>query len=83
MSDGPCHFCSRPGPLRAETGKDQVEEDVHVCEGCWDLLKDPATALPLIRGDLSISLRGTAPEAQLGRALNNFMERLSKFRRPG
>jgi hypothetical protein len=83
MTEGPCHFCSRTGALRAKPGEDQVEEEVYVCQGCWDLLRDPATALPLIRGDLSITLKGTVPDAQLSKSLNSFMERLSKFRRPG
>jgi len=81
--DGPCRFCSRPGPLRAEPGRDPVEENVFVCAGCWDLLKNPATALQLIRGDLSITLRGTVPEAQLERSLNDFMGRLAGLKKPG
>ncbi len=78
---GACAFCTRSGEVRA--GEGGAPEDVRVCGGCWKLLQDPATALPLLRGDLSVSLRGRVPEAVLKRSIDRFMETVSKFKRPG
>jgi hypothetical protein len=80
---GPCNYCGRAGPVRIKEGEDGAAEDLHVCDQCWKLLQSPATALPLIRGDLSISLRGTMSEERLKRTIDSFMERLSSMKPRG
>lgn len=70
-----CNFCSNPGEDRGDS--------VSVCASCWSLLKDPKTALPLIRGTVTMQLRGTMPKAELDRVVNEFMARISEWRRPG
>lgn len=81
--DGPCYFCSRSGKLRIRADENPYSKDVHVCDQCWKLLQNPATALPLIRGDLSVSLRGTMPEARLKATIDKYMEKLASLKRPG
>jgi hypothetical protein len=66
-----CVYCSSDGIQRGD--------DLYVCEGCWTLLQNPETALPLIRGHLSFTLRGQIPEDQLETMINKFMVKISKF----
>ncbi len=74
-----CLYCGAPGTLRA--GKqDGAQGDVHVCDGCWKLLKNPKTALPLIRGHLMLTLRGKVPPTQLEQDLNRYMEMISAWK---
>jgi len=75
---GPCWFCSRDGKLVAKKGDDGILEDVFVCGGCNKLLKRPETALPLIRGRLTLEHReGGAP---MKRRINRFMEGISGWK---
>lgn len=79
-----CHFCSRPrSELRVRASETEAGVDLHSCDRCWDLLKSPATALPLIRGNLAISLRGKMPGEQARAALDKFMARLAGMKKPG
>lgn len=76
---GGCEFCLRPGVQRA--GKeDGLEKPAFVCENCWKLLKDPRTALPLIRGNVSMNLRGTMPEKQLAEMANKFLDEIRTWK---
>jgi hypothetical protein len=71
-----CIFCHKDGKPRVEEGG----EDVAVCDFCWKLLKDPKTALPLIRGHLSLTQRGKSPAAQLEVRINQFMGKISNWK---
>lgn len=77
MSAHGCEYCGKPGRDRLGDGKSSV------CDGCWRLLRDPRTALPLLRGHMTLSLRGKVPEAELKRKVDAFMSEVSKWRRPG
>jgi hypothetical protein len=66
-----CEYCDNPGILRVE--KTDKQNEVHVCDSCWKLLKNPTTALPLIRGHLVLNLRGKIPENMLEEMINKFM----------
>jgi len=66
-----CLYCSRPAK--------QKGTDVAVCQACMVLLKNPATALPLIRGHLTMTLRGKLPEADLKIKIDSFMEMISSW----
>ena len=72
-----CEYCSGNGVVRTTT---KEHGDLAVCNICWTLLKNPATALPLIRGNLSMALRGSMPEPDLKRALDAFMAGISAFK---
>ena len=61
----------------------QIDENINICNNCWKLLQNPITALPLIRGDLSISLRGKMKDEDLQIAINKYMDILKDFKRPG
>lgn len=71
-----CMYCGKPGTRRIE------EADSSVCGKCWKLLQNPATALPLIRGHLTLTLRGTVPEDKLKLHIDKFMEQLATWKRP-
>jgi hypothetical protein len=75
---GSCEFCFKPGVKRAGS-EDGLEKDVFVCDGCWKLLKNPITALPLIRGNVTLSLRGKMSSKKLQEMVNHYMEDLSKW----
>ena len=74
-----CEYCNHEGILRVEKSTG-VDHDVYVCGYCWKLLQNPVTALPLIRGHLTLNLRGFAPKEQLDRILNQYMEMLSHWK---
>ena len=81
MTTGPCNFCNRAGPIRVSVDEEEsINEDIYVCNQCWKLLQNPATALPLIRGDLSISLRGKMPKAYLQKSIDAFIEKISEMK---
>lgn len=68
-----CMYCQKPGRVISE------ENDVVVCDKCNELLKDPKTALPLIRGCLSLNLRGVMNEKAAQQAINKFMAEISTW----
>jgi hypothetical protein len=74
-----CVYCNTPGKVRV-IKTSGVGSDIYACDGCWELLKDPKTALPLIRGHLTITLRDTVPKSTLDRVLNVFMEKISAWK---
>lgn len=74
-----CMYCLAEGRVRA-TKEDGVDSDVHVCESCWLLLKNPKTALPLIRGHLAMSLKGSVPQATLDRMINAYMGKIAAWK---
>lgn len=79
MQDDGCMFCMKgPSPVRA-TAKETGSEDVRVCDSCWRLMKDPKTALPLMRGHLTLTLRGKG-EPDLEKKIQSFMDLVKDFR---
>jgi hypothetical protein len=61
-----CQYCtSAAKPLEGS--------EIAVCPKCWQLLQNPATALPLIRGHLTMTLRGTMPDSELKTKIDAFM----------
>lgn len=76
MSDGPCNFCGSKGQRRGGE-EDGLEEDLFVCGSCWNLLQKPETALPLLRGHLSLSLRGVPGSAE---RIQSFMGEISGWK---
>jgi hypothetical protein len=67
-----CEYCGVSGVRRA--GKeDGLDKDVFVCDRCWKLLKDPKTALPLLRGHLAMQLKGSVSPAKLDWMMNKYM----------
>jgi hypothetical protein len=75
----PCEFCTSQGPIRVKQGEGGVKQDVHICDRCWVLLQNPLTALPLIRGNLTLALRGKVSDKTLEKQLNQFMGIISKW----
>lgn len=73
-----CEYCDMAGEFRAGE-KDGLNKDVHVCKRCWELLKNPQTALPLIRSHLTMKLKGRMPPSELDRTMNVYMEKISKW----
>lgn len=77
VKTGPCWFCDRPGPLVAPAGEDGVPQDVFLCAPCKKLLQKRETALPLLRGRLSLSSRGGGAAAQ--KRIDRFIELMSSW----
>ena len=67
-----CLYCSRPAEI-------QQDLDVAVCYICSELLKNKVTALPLIRGHLTLTLRGKIPDADLKRNIDIFMSMIADW----
>lgn len=72
---GPCEYCTRPGKQVAFQEPDGA--DIFLCAICQKLLKSPATALPLIRGHISILGRELGPNFQS--QINKFMGKISDW----
>jgi len=70
-----CNFCDQPGMDRGD--------EVCVCPACWALLQDPKTALPLIRGTVTMKMRGQMPKERLDKVVNEFMGMMASWKRPG
>ena len=80
METDSCEFCYGKGsPLRVPAGEG-VEANIYVCNKCWKLLQNPMTALPLLRGNINLALRGVIPEVKLKTMTNNFMEKIASWR---
>lgn len=80
--DGECTFCYKPGKLRVKAMEQpDVGEDTHICDLCWKLLKNPATAIPLMRGHLTLTGRGKIPEAQLKFQVDQFVEKILPWKK--
>jgi hypothetical protein len=62
----------------ANAGEMDLEQDMFVCVSCTRLLRNPLTALPLIRGHLSILGRGKS--GKFDSELNKFMGVVSSWR---
>ena len=77
--NGPCHFCRQTNsPPRV--GEGEPHPELHVCKGCWSLLKNPSTALPLLRGHLTLELRGKLGAHELKEMLESWMKVVSSWR---
>lgn len=77
--NGICEYCKSVGPARIRAGEGGASQDVFVCDQHWKILKDPKTALPFIRGVLTLKIRGSAPPSYLDRLINKYMEMLTKL----
>lgn len=75
-----CEYCGHAGTLRVSTDDPGVSENIYVCDKCWILLKDPTTALPLIRSYLTVSLRGSMPPEKLTEMINKYMKIISTWK---
>ena len=77
-----CIYCNRSGVLRVEKERAQfpIPRDIYVCDMHWNLLKDPKTAIPLIRGHLSLELRGTDNKDYLEKKVDKFVDFISEWK---
>ena len=71
-----CEYCGRPGRKRIGP-EDGAPEDVHACDHCWKLLQDPVTAVPLLRGHLSLEMRG---EPDAAKVVGAFIDEVAGWR---
>lgn len=55
-------------------------DDAYVCDQCWELLKNPVTAVPLLRGHVSIHLRETMAPDKVKALTEDFVRRIAKWR---
>jgi hypothetical protein len=78
---GDCRFCGRGrSEVRVRADESEAKVDLHACDRCWGLLKNPKTGLALIRGNLSIALRGKVPDAPGKEAVDKFIAMLSELK---
>lgn len=75
-----CEYCNKPGKLRVSAEESTINKEIHICDNCWRLLKDPRTALPLLRGHLTLSQRNISNPELTNKLLNKFMEMVSTWK---
>ena len=75
-----CKFCMNKGSLKVSSEESASKKNIYVCDSCWKLLQDPKTGLQLIRGQITLALRGIMPEPLLNKMLQNYMEQISKWK---
>lgn len=71
-----CEYCQMPTGRQIGTKEIQV----FLCEKCELLLKDPDCAMRLLRGHLSMKLRGTDSEEALTELIENGLQELKKLK---
>ena len=71
-----CMYCGNLGTARVPG-----DEQSCVCDKCWKLLQNPVTALPLIRGHLTITLRGKIPPDKLDEMIQKFMGSIASWQK--
>ncbi len=77
MADrGPCEYCGQPGARRSGI-EDGLKEDLYACGQCWKLLQSPATAVPLLRGHLSLEMRGVVKPKKAGEMVDSFIHNVA------
>lgn len=76
---GKCEFCGRRGKKRAGP-EDGLSENAYACEGCWKLLQNPVTAIPLLRGHNSMELKGVVEPKEAESMVNSFIRGVSPWR---
>lgn len=79
MTEGRCEYCSGSGPERVSTGEG-VEKPVYVCATCWKMMKDPRKAIPLMRGNTALNLRGKMSEEDFKKMAEAFFLEVSKWK---
>jgi len=80
MNQGPCEYCtSHTNMIQFGEGTGE-DSNLYVCGRCLKLLRNPTTALPLIRGHLTMKLRGIIPEKTLKDMMDTYMSRLSTMK---
>jgi len=75
-----CIFCRGKGVPRIMAEETDLKEELSVCNYCWKLLQNPKTALPLIRGHLSLTMRGKMPAEYLKFQIDKFMEKIADWK---
>ena len=76
MTKSNCDYCSLP--TNNQVGTSEIH--VYMCEKCELLLKDPELAMRLIRGHLSMKLRGTASSEALEKLIDDGIKALQNFK---
>lgn len=74
-----CEYCGRPGQKRAGP-EDGLPYDVYACGSCWKLLQNPATAIPLLRGHLSLEMRGVVEKKEAEGLVSSFIGKVAGWR---
>lgn len=75
-----CEYCDKIGELRINSGEQGINRDIYICDLCWRLLKNPRTALPLLRGHLTLSQRGIANPTYNEKIINKFMSMVADWK---
>lgn len=79
METGKCEYCGREGEKRAGP-EDGLAENAYACAHCWRLLQNPVTAVALLRGHLSLEMRGVVEPEEAGKLVSSFVKNVSGWR---
>lgn len=71
-----CLYCPNDGDVVVTMEESGLRQNVCVCPECMQLLKNPNTAFALIRGSLTLRLRGKMPPDELKKRIDDFISML-------
>lgn len=78
--NGECYYCKRQSPLRIPKEESVDGNPVYVCDMHWNLLKNPETAIPFMKGSLAAKLRGSSNSFVLKYQSKRFFEFISNWK---
>lgn len=78
-TSGKCLFCISLG-IRISGPEDGLDSDIFLCEKCKKLLRNKSTALPLIRGNLTLSMRGKGDPKKNKKMIDEFIEKIAEWK---
>jgi hypothetical protein len=76
-----CTYCDKLGELRVSADENVLKKDIFVCDLHWKILNDPKTALPFIRGMVTLKNRGKEDPDVLKKKIDKFMNDISSWKR--
>lgn len=77
--DHRCEYCTNDGIKRLDADN-VIKTDTYACDQCWKLLKNPITAIPLLRGHMNLTLRDKVNSVELKKLTDVFVKNVIKWK---
>ena len=78
--NGKCEYCASMGPMRVSREENPAKVDLYVCDPHWQILSEPALAVPFLKSVASEALRGRWSEDSSKKLLKSFTDVIGKWK---